>query len=88
MQIQSIWMKYFEPIVPATVMLMEPVVGALLGVAAGTAPFPGIQTWFGDLVVAAGGWFCSTFALSRLIPRKAQAQAMVEERIKEDKKSK
>jgi len=47
-------MKYFDPIVPATVMLMEPVVGALLGVAAGTAKLPGTQTWLGDLVVAAG----------------------------------
>jgi len=47
-------MKYFDPIVPATVMLLEPVVGALLGTAAGTAPLPGLQTWLGDLVVAGG----------------------------------
>lgn len=47
-------MKYFQPLVPATVMLLEPVVGALLGTAAGTAPFPGLQTWIGDLIVAGG----------------------------------
>ena len=50
-------MKYFDPIVPATVMLMEPVVGALLGVVTGTAQMPGIQTWIGDVIVAAGT-FC------------------------------
>lgn len=37
---------------------------------------------------AAGGWFSATFALSRLIPRKAKAQALVEERIRDEKKSK
>mmetsp|Transcript_21668 Transcript_21668/g.38098 ORF Transcript_21668/g.38098 Transcript_21668/m.38098 type:complete len:744 (+) Transcript_21668:70-2301(+) len=47
-------MKYFDPLVPATVMLLEPVVGALLGVAARTTSLPGIQTWLGDLVVACG----------------------------------
>jgi hypothetical protein len=47
-------MKYFSPLVPATVMLLEPLVGALLGTAAGTAPWPGLETWLGDLVVAAG----------------------------------
>ena len=47
-------MKYFDPLVPATVMLLEPVVGALLGVAAGTAKLPGLQTWLGNLVVACG----------------------------------
>ena len=35
-------------------MLLEPVIGALLGVAAGTARMPGLQTWLGDLVVAGG----------------------------------
>eukprot|EP00339_Tiarina_fusa_P015204 CAMPEP_0117080070 /NCGR_PEP_ID=MMETSP0472-20121206/56501_1 /TAXON_ID=693140 ORGANISM="Tiarina fusus, Strain LIS" /NCGR_SAMPLE_ID=MMETSP0472 /ASSEMBLY_ACC=CAM_ASM_000603 /LENGTH=213 /DNA_ID=CAMNT_0004807573 /DNA_START=187 /DNA_END=825 /DNA_ORIENTATION=- len=40
-------LKYFDAIVPATVMLLEPVVGALLGTIAGTAPLPGLQTWFG-----------------------------------------
>ena len=38
-------------------------------------------------LVAAGGWSASTIVLSRLIPRKAQAQAMVEERLQRDKKS-
>ena len=47
-------MKYFDPIVPATVMLLEPVIGAFLGTLAGTAPLPGLQTWFGDLIVACG----------------------------------
>ena len=47
-------MKYFDPIVPATVMLLEPVVWALLETAVGIAPLPGRQTWFGDLVVAGG----------------------------------
>ena len=47
-------MKYFAAIVPATVMLMEPVVGSLLGVATGTASLPGLQTWIGNAVVAAG----------------------------------
>ncbi|CAB9518416.1 Drug Metabolite Transporter (DMT) Superfamily [Seminavis robusta] len=54
-------MKYFDPIVPATVMLLEPVIGALLGAAAGTAPIPGLQTWLGNLVVA-GGTFLVTYA--------------------------
>jgi drug/metabolite transporter (DMT)-like permease len=42
-------MKYFDPLVPATVMLLEPAIGALLGVAVGTAKLPGLQTWMGDL---------------------------------------
>ena len=50
-------MKYFDPIVPATVMLMEPFVGALLGVVSGTAQMPGLHTWIGDVIVAAGT-FC------------------------------
>ena len=45
----------------ATVMLLEPVVGALLGVAAGTAAMPGLQVWLGDLVVA-GGTFMVIYA--------------------------
>ena len=47
-------LKYFDPVVPSSVMLMEPVVGSLLGVLAGTAALPGAQTWFGDLIVAGG----------------------------------
>jgi len=47
-------LKYFEAIVPATVMLMEPVVGSLLGVATGTARFPSLAAWIGNAVVAAG----------------------------------
>ena len=42
-------------------MLLEPVIGALLGTAAGTAPLPGLQTWLGDLVVA-GGTFMVIYA--------------------------
>ena len=47
-------MKYFEAVVPATVMLMEPVVGSLLGVVTGTASLPDLQTWIGNAVVATG----------------------------------
>ncbi|KAG7347462.1 EamA-like transporter family protein [Nitzschia inconspicua] len=47
-------MKYFDPLVPATVMLLEPAIGGLLGVATGTAKLPGLQTWLGNLVVAGG----------------------------------
>jgi drug/metabolite transporter (DMT)-like permease len=47
-------MKYFEPVVVSTVMLMEPVLGALMGVAAGLDPLPGLQTWIGDGVVTVG----------------------------------
>ena len=47
-------MKYFEPVVPATVMLMEPVVGSLLGVVTGTASLPGLQTWIGNVIVGLG----------------------------------
>mmetsp|Transcript_25651 Transcript_25651/g.60714 ORF Transcript_25651/g.60714 Transcript_25651/m.60714 type:complete len:841 (-) Transcript_25651:174-2696(-) len=47
-------MKYFEPIVPASAMLMEPVVGSLLGVLARTSAMPGLQTWIGDAIVAGG----------------------------------
>ena len=39
-------------------------------------------------MVAAAGWFSATFSLSRIIPRKAQAQAVVEKRIQNDKKTK
>jgi hypothetical protein len=42
-------------------------------------------------LVAAGGWCTATFTLSRLLPRKAQAQRTVEARLQrqeEDKKSK
>lgn len=39
-------------------------------------------------LVAAAGWFSATFSLSQIIPRKAHAQAVVEERIQEDKKTK
>lgn len=35
-------------------------------------------------MVAAAGWTAATFSLAKLIPRKAQAQALVEERIQED----
>jgi ATP/ADP translocase len=39
-------------------------------------------------LVAAMGWFGATVSLSRLIPRKQVAQAVVEERFQNDKKSK
>eukprot|EP00977_Amphora_coffeiformis_P013500 scaffold3571_cov176-Amphora_coffeaeformis.AAC.16 len=39
-------------------------------------------------LAAAAGWFSATFSLSQIIPRKAQAQAVVEKRIQNDKKTK
>lgn len=60
-------LKYFDPVVPSSVMLMEPVVGSLLGVLAGTSTLPGSQTWFGDLIVAAG-----TFLVIRSGSRKTE----------------
>ena len=47
-------MKYFEPIVVSTVMLSEPVVGALMAALVGSDPLPGLQTWIGNMVVAVG----------------------------------
>jgi drug/metabolite transporter (DMT)-like permease len=47
-------MKYFEPIVVSTVMLSEPVLGALMAALVGSDPLPGLQTWIGNLVVAFG----------------------------------
>lgn len=47
-------MKYFEPVVVSTVMLMQPIIGTIMGVAAGLEPWPGRQTWIGDGVVAIG----------------------------------
>jgi drug/metabolite transporter (DMT)-like permease len=47
-------MKYFEPVVVSSVMLMQPVIGTLMGVAAGLEPWPGPQTWIGDGVVTVG----------------------------------
>lgn len=39
-------------------------------------------------LIAAGGWSAATFTLSQIIPRKKEAQAMVEERIQDEKKTK
>ena len=47
-------MKYFEPIVVSTVMLSEPVLGALMAALVGSDPLPGLQTWIGNIVVAVG----------------------------------
>ena len=47
-------MKYFEPIVVSTVMLSEPVLGALMAALVGSDPLPGVQTWIGNVVVAVG----------------------------------
>jgi drug/metabolite transporter (DMT)-like permease len=47
-------MKYFEPIVVSTVMLSEPVLGALMAALVGSDPLPGWQTWIGNVVVAVG----------------------------------
>jgi len=47
-------LQYFEAIVVAVVMLMEPSVAALIGYMAGVDSLPGLQTWFGDAFVVAG----------------------------------
>ena len=47
-------MKYFEPVVVSTVMLMEPVLAALMGAAAAFDTLPGLQTWIGDGIVTIG----------------------------------
>lgn len=48
------YVKYFDPVVVSTAMLMEPVVGALQGFLMGVDPLPGLQTWIGDLIVTSG----------------------------------
>lgn len=47
-------MKYFDPVVVSTVMLMEPVIAAFMAVITGVDPLPGMQTWIGDIVVTLG----------------------------------
>ena len=47
-------MKYFDPVVVSMVMLMEPVIAAFMGVAAGVSTLPGWVTWAGDAVVTVG----------------------------------
>ena len=47
-------MKYFDPVVVAMVMLMEPIVATLLGLALGVSTFPSWVTWAGDGVVMVG----------------------------------
>lgn len=47
-------LKYFDSVVVATVMLMEPVLAAFIGFGAGVDPLPGIQTWIGDVIVTIG----------------------------------
>mmetsp|Transcript_20115 Transcript_20115/g.28503 ORF Transcript_20115/g.28503 Transcript_20115/m.28503 type:complete len:735 (+) Transcript_20115:106-2310(+) len=49
-------MKYFEPVVVGSVMLMEPIVGTLLAVAVGASELPGLQTLIGDIVVIIGSF--------------------------------
>jgi len=47
-------MKYFDPVVVAMVMLMEPVIALFQGIAVGVATLPGWITWLGNLVVVSG----------------------------------
>ncbi|KAG9402445.1 hypothetical protein AC1031_007058 [Aphanomyces cochlioides] len=47
-------LKYFEPIVVSIVMLMEPVLASLLGIAVGVSNMPGIMTLVGSFVVIIG----------------------------------
>eukprot|EP00986_Skeletonema_menzelii_P021373 scaffold34322_cov160-Skeletonema_menzelii.AAC.3 len=47
-------MKYFDPVVVAMVMLMEPVVALFQGIAVGVATLPGWITWLGNTVVVSG----------------------------------
>lgn len=47
-------MKYFEPIVVSTTMLMEPLLATLMGAGAGVDTFPGLQTRIGGALVTMG----------------------------------
>jgi drug/metabolite transporter (DMT)-like permease len=47
-------MKYFDPIVVSVVMLVEPTIANLMGVAAGVDALPGVLTVIGSLLVVAG----------------------------------
>lgn len=47
-------MKYFDPVVVAMVMLMEPVIALFQGIAVGVATLPGWVTWLGNAVVVSG----------------------------------
>lgn len=47
-------MKYFDPVVVSTVMLMEPLMATLMGAAAGVDQIPGLQTWVGGAIVTVG----------------------------------
>lgn len=39
-------------------------------------------------LTAAGAWLAAAFSISQIIPRKAEAQAMVQDRIQDEKKTK
>lgn len=47
-------MKYFDPIVVSVVMLMEPILASMLGVAAGVDRMPGLFTIVGSLLIILG----------------------------------
>ena len=47
-------MKYFDPVVVSMVMLMEPIVATLIGMAVGVSTLPGLMTWIGNAVVVLG----------------------------------
>mmetsp|Transcript_1071 Transcript_1071/g.1724 ORF Transcript_1071/g.1724 Transcript_1071/m.1724 type:complete len:664 (+) Transcript_1071:64-2055(+) len=47
-------LKYFDSVVIATIMLMEPVIAVFIGFWAGVSSLPGMQTWIGDAIVTMG----------------------------------
>ena len=47
-------LKYFDSVVIATIMLMEPVVAAFIQFWVGLDGLPGTQTWIGDAIVTIG----------------------------------
>ena len=47
-------LKFFDSIVVSVIMLMEPVVGAFVGVLVGVDTLPGAITWVGDAIVTLG----------------------------------
>ena len=47
-------MKYFDPVVVAMVMLMEPCIALFQGIAVGVTTLPGWITWLGNAIVISG----------------------------------
>jgi len=57
-------LKYISPVVIATALLMEPLVGCLIGSVLGVQELPGIWTWVGGVVLMVG-LLLVTFAENR-----------------------